>query len=71
VYLPAAQANGLTVTIWSGSAEVYVGLPSEQSHSAIATIDGGESYVISGISTGEIVSVQSFGDFTYTFTPAP
>ncbi len=71
VYLPANRANGLTVTIWSGSAEVYVGAPSEQAHPAIAMLTAGESYVISGISDGDIVSVQSAGNFSYTFAPAP
>jgi hypothetical protein len=69
-YLPAASANGMTVTITSGNARISVGTPQASSHTAIATLAAGESYLVSGLSADQVISVQSDSDFSYQLTPA-
>jgi len=72
VYLPSNAANGATVTVLSGTATVYAGLPGANSHYALTTISAGGNYEISGLAAGEVVSVQSSADFTYEITlPEP
>ena len=68
VYLPDEQANGLTISVQSGSATAYAGLPQSSSHQPIASINAGQSVTISGLATGEMFSVQSDNSFTYTTT---
>lgn len=76
VYLPANVANGITVRIDSGTATLYRGLPNASSHSGIITLTIGESHVVSGLATGEVLSVQGGIDFAWRVTvpaapPAP
>ena len=71
IYLPDTSASGLAVTIVSGSAGVYAGLPNAASHRVLATLLAGQSYVISGLAAGEVVSVQSDNAFSYTFSSNP
>jgi hypothetical protein len=66
VYLPKTVADGLTVTITTGNAAVYAGLPDAASHRFVTSISTGGSYTIAGLSTGEVVSVQS--DYSFAFT---
>lgn len=66
VYLPASLANGVTIWIDSGSAVAYAGLPDASSHRALATINVGGFYTVSGLADGEVLSVQSGGSFSYT-----
>lgn len=69
IYLPASAASGLTITITSGTATVYAGLPDAASHQALATLTSGQSHLITGLATGEVVSVQnSQNAFAYSFT---
>jgi hypothetical protein len=69
VYLPASSANGLTVTIDSGSARVYAGEPQESSHHRLAFLDEGDSFDVSGLGPDEVLSVQSDDPFTYHVAP--
>ncbi len=69
IYLPAATANGMTVSITSGAATLYVGSPGAASHRVLATLFSGDSYQVSGVEAGEVLSVQSSGTFTYAITP--
>jgi hypothetical protein len=71
VYLPAASANGATVSIDAGSAGVYAGEPSGSSHRQLAVVPAGASYQISGLADGEVLSVQSDAVFDYHVTPPP
>ncbi|MEA5487183.1 hypothetical protein VB775_10185, partial [Pseudanabaena sp. CCNP1317] len=71
VYLPAAAANGKTVTINTGSATAYAGLPNATSHRVLGTISTGQSLAITGLAAGEVLSVQSGPTFTYTTTNTP
>lgn len=65
IYLPAAGANGVTLTITSGSAALYAGGPSASSHRFVQSMGAGDSWQISGIGAGEVLSVQSDGSFGY------
>ena len=78
VYLPQTAASGLSITVTAGSAGVYAGLPNAASHRLLATLNAGQSYAVSGLAAGEVISVQSGSGFAYTFdgsaataTPAP
>ncbi len=71
VYAPASSANGVSVGLISGSATVYAGLPDATSHRVLGWISAGQSFTISGLAAGEVVSVQSSGQFTYTTTTQP
>ncbi|MCB0082861.1 MAG: hypothetical protein KDE47_18105, partial [Caldilineaceae bacterium] len=59
VYLPASEAAGTTIMITSGTAAVYAGEPNASSHRRLATLANGDSYVVSGLANGEVLSVQS------------
>lgn len=69
VYLPASSANGLTVTIDSGSVRVYAGKPQESSHHRLALLSDGDSFDVSGLGPDEVLSVQSDDPFTYHVAP--
>ncbi|HMN30613.1 MAG TPA: hypothetical protein PKE45_20850, partial [Caldilineaceae bacterium] len=72
IYLPDTTATGVTITILSGSATVYAGLPNDPSHRVLATLGTGQSYQVTGLATGEVVSVQDGNSFTYSWvTPPP
>jgi hypothetical protein len=68
-YLPAGSANGVTLSIELGTASVYAGEPLAPSHQLLATLSAGESYQVSGLQVGEVLSVQSDVDFDYHVTP--
>jgi hypothetical protein len=72
-YLPAVQANGVTIAIDAGSASLYAGAPADDGHHRIATLAAGESYVVAGLGEREVLSVQSDTDFSYHIhtTPPP
>ena len=68
-YLPAASANGLTVTIDSGSARVYAGEPQESSHTRLALLSAGDSFDVSDLDPDEVLSVQGDTAFDYHIAP--
>jgi len=65
IYASGAEANGATITIESGSASVYKGLP-DGAHSLVASVNAGGSYVVRGVGGAEVVSVQNGASFSYT-----
>ncbi|MCB0154992.1 MAG: discoidin domain-containing protein, partial [Anaerolineae bacterium] len=69
IYLLESAASGLTVFITSGTATIYAGLPDAASHRVLATISAGQSHFISGLATGEVVSVQGGDVFSFSLTP--
>jgi hypothetical protein len=71
VYLAASLANGLTVTIDSGSAVVHAGAPQDDSHPALAFLSEGESYDVFDLDPEEVLSVQSDEPFEYHVAPTP
>ena len=68
IYLPATSANGADVAIETGTATLHAGLPSAISHRVLATLKAGESFRISTVPSGEVVSVQSDAPFSYRAT---
>ena len=56
------------IAIAAGTATVYAGLPEASSHRQLASLGAGQSYVITGLAAGEVVSVQSGGAFSYVLT---
>jgi len=71
IYLPAAQANGADLAIETGTATVHAGLPSAVSHRVLATLKAGESFRVSAVASGEVVSVQGDAPFRYRATLHP
>lgn len=67
-YLPDGFANGAVITVTSGEASLYVGGPFDGSHRAVATLLTGDSVTVSGLATGEVLSVQDDQPFSYTVT---
>ena len=65
IYLPDTAANGVKVTVSSGTATLYAGAPSGASHRALVTLSVGDSHVVSGLLPGEVLSVQGAGAFGY------
>ena len=70
IYLPSNVANGTKVRVISGSAGVYAGAPSAASHYYLGTVNAGQTFTISGVAPGEVVSVQADYGFTYELTLA-
>ena len=70
VYLPAAVANGLTVTVSSGWAELFAGGPQATTQRSLKRLQPGQSLVVAGLAAGEVLSVQSDVVFGYTLSPA-
>ncbi|HSR97527.1 MAG TPA: hypothetical protein VLM79_10775 [Kofleriaceae bacterium] len=65
VYLPAERANGATITIDSGTASAYAGVPGGASHRWLANIGSGQTFEVSGLPDGEVVSIQADAPFRY------
>jgi hypothetical protein len=78
IYLPTSLANGLVVSIASGTAYAYAGTPSASSHRFLTSISAGGTFTVSGLEAGEVLSVQNDdASFAYVITlpsttpPAP
>ena len=73
IYLPAAQADGADFSVETGTATVHAGSLAAVTHRVLATIKANESLHVSGIASGEVVSVQGNAPFTYRVAlhPAP
>lgn len=63
VYLPDGYANDAMITITSGFASLYAGNPNDTSHRLIASLYAGESFVVSGLALGEVLSIQDTNAF--------
>jgi hypothetical protein len=73
VYLPSSRANGASIEVLAGTALLYAGFPDATNHRVLATLVSGNSYEVSGLLPGEMLSVQSVTGFIYEVTvpPAP
>jgi hypothetical protein len=72
VYLPATRANGATIALDGGTARVLAGPPGEPSHPVLATLTEGQTFRVTGLAAGEVLSVQADLPFRYRVTlPAP
>ena len=65
VYAPADRVNGMTLSIGFGKASVYAGTLSAPSHRLLATVSASQSFRVSGLADGEVLSVQSDAVFGY------
>jgi hypothetical protein len=70
IYLAAARANGIVITIENGTARAHAGLPGVADHRLLATIQAGHTLHIEGLASGEVLSLQADSPFTYRTTPA-
>ena len=72
VYLPGGRANGAGIALVTGTARVHAGPPGEPSHAVLATLTEGQTYHVTGVAPGEVLSVQADLPFSYRVTlPAP
>lgn len=71
IYLPAAQANGLTVTVTSGWAALLVGAPGLTPRTTYRVLEAGESVQVSGVADGRSLSVQGSASFGWTVSADP
>lgn len=65
VYVKAARAMGMTVTVTRGHAKIYAGRVDEPSHRVVARLRGGQSRRILGLYADEVLSVQGPAKFQY------
>jgi len=68
IYLPDGYANGAVIAVDSGFVSVYAGNPYDASHRLLASLYAGESYVVGGLATGEVLSAQGSSAFELTVT---
>jgi hypothetical protein len=59
MYLPATAANGLTITVTSGSAALFAGAPNAASHRTLGTTAAGQTFTVNDLSADEVLSVQN------------
>lgn len=71
IYLPAERVAGVSVTLLTGSASAYAGHPDAPGHRLLGSLVGGQAFVLPGLSTGEVISIQGDGTFTYRIDGAP
>lgn len=67
-YLPSEYAGGVSVKLLSGSATAYAGYPSAPSHRVLGPLTAGQTITFSGLSAGEVISLQNSDAFTYEIT---
>mgnify|MGYP003471752270 CR=1 FL=1 len=70
IYLPGMRANGMSLKLTDGAANVYAGRLDASSHRVIAVLRRGEAFTIAGLDldAGEVVSVQSNAGFELTLS---
>ena len=68
IYLPAARATGATISLTSGEAAAYAGQLDAIAHRMLGTINPGQPLQITGLASGEVVSVQADSAFSYALT---
>jgi hypothetical protein len=74
IYLAAAEANGMLITVVTGEATVYAGGSVAPYDRTVVTLGTGQSARISGLAADEVLSVETGTEFTFTFergTPPP
>lgn len=69
VYLQYDYANGSTITVNSGSANLNAGYPDDTTFRSLGSVNAGESITVSGLVEGEVLVVSnSTASFTYDAT---
>jgi hypothetical protein len=72
IYLPATAANGMTISVTSGSAALYAGAPDARTHRRLSTAATGETFTVSDLSADEVLSVQNDATpFSIHYQPSP
>ena len=72
IYLPATSANGMTITVTSGSAMLYTGAPDAPTHRHLGTTATGETFTVHDLSADEVLSIQNDdAPFSSTTNRAP
>lgn len=71
VYLFGSRANGTDLWIATGTVTLFAGLPGDLQHRTLATLGPGDAFEVSGLSTTEVLSVQSDAPFTYWVRVTP
>jgi hypothetical protein len=68
VYLTAARANGADIALDTGTARVHAGPPGEPTHPVLAALTEGQTFHVTGLAAGEVLSVQADLPFRYRVT---
>lgn len=68
IYLPHDRTAGLSIECISGDASLYFGDIDAASHTLLETLYPGESRSFTGLSAGEVLSVQSDSSFSVRVT---
>lgn len=71
IYLLAARANGADISIETGAATVHAGPPGETAQRVLATLAAGQTFHVTGLDGGDVLSVQSAAPFSYRVTLPP
>lgn len=71
MYLPAAAANGATISSETGALRIYAGLPGDDIHRLLATVTAGKTFRVAGLAGREVLSVQGDTEFKYRATLPP
>jgi hypothetical protein len=70
-YLFGSQANGVELWIDTGTVDVQAGLPGDVWLRTLATLHAGQAFHVTGLGTGEVLSVRSDDPFTYRVIVPP
>jgi hypothetical protein len=71
IYLPAAAASRIVLTLDDGTATVYAGAPDSSSHRVLREMKAGDSVSLNEMHRGEVVSVQSPDRFSIKISETP
>jgi hypothetical protein len=71
IYLPAPRANGVDLAIETGEAGVHAGPLGAADHRLLATLRPGQTLHVTGLGSGEVLSVQADAPFTYRIVLPP
>jgi hypothetical protein len=71
MYLPAATANGATISSETDAVRVYAGRPEDVNHRLLGTLVAGQAFHVTGLAGREVLSVQADAAFGYTVALPP
>jgi hypothetical protein len=71
IYLFGSRANGADIWIDSGRADLEAGLPGDVWPRTLAILHAGDSFHVTGLGNGEVLSAQSTQPFTYRVSLPP
>jgi hypothetical protein len=71
MYLPAAAANGATISSETDAVRAYAGRPEDVNHRLLGTLAAGQAFHVAGLAAREVLSVQADAAFSYTIALPP